>query len=161
MKDGVRLARQRGDNHVRLAVVIVVLKHYPHSRQGPAVQVERRTGLQTNLGKCAIAVVVKQILLHAVVRYINVGKSVSIVVRKRHSETVAFLRRDPRSLAYIFNRSVSAVVVENVGGAGKFSRRTIGVKVAATIFAVLSVPLHVTGNKQIELAVVVIVEKSR
>src|SRR5713226_10310267 len=41
MKDGVRLAWQSCDNHVGLAVIIVILKYHAHAGQRSAVKVER------------------------------------------------------------------------------------------------------------------------
>jgi hypothetical protein len=42
----------------------------------------------------------------------------------------------------------------------KFFRRTISVIIAAAIFAVLGVPVHVAGDEKIELAVVIVIEES-
>src|SRR6266446_5529710 len=160
VKDGIGLARQSCDDHVRLAVIIVVLKDHAHAGQGPSIQIQRRSRLQRHFGKCAVAIVVKQILLHAIVGNIDVGKSVAIVIGERHTQTVPFLGCNFRALAHILECAVSAIVVENVGGAWKFSGRTVGMKIAAAVFAVLRVPVHVARDEEIQLAVVIIVEKS-
>ena len=34
-------------------------------------------------------------------------------------------------------------------------------KIASAVFAVLGIPVHVAGNEQVELAVVIVIEKSR
>src|SRR5579872_591046 len=160
VKHGISLSRQRGHDNVRKAIVIVILKHHTHARQRSAVRIQRGSSLKGNFFERAIAVVMKQILLHAVVCYIDVGESIAIVVGKGHPEAMPFLSGDARVLTYIFKSSVAPVVIKNVCGARKFSRRTIGVKVAAAVLAVLRVPFHVTRDEQVEFAVVVIIEKS-
>src|SRR5260370_3541944 len=129
MKGGVSLARQGCDDYVRLAVVIVVLEYHAHSGEWPAIEVESRSRLQRDFGECAVAIVVKQILLHAIVGNIDVRKSIAIVVSERHTQAVTFLGGNSAALAHIFERAISAIVVENVGSAGEFSRRTVGMEI--------------------------------
>src|ERR1700691_1034078 len=159
VKDGISLARQSCDNHVRLSVIIVILKYYAHAGQRPAIQRQRRARLERDFAKRAVAVVVKQKLLHTIVGNIDVGKSIAIIIGAGHTQTVAFPGCNSGALAHILEGAISAIVVENVGGAGKFSGRTVGVKIAAAVLAVLHIPIHVASNKQIELSVIVIVEK--
>ena len=65
------------DDDVRTAVVIVVAKIDAHSRNALAVVRQRDVGFKTTLGECAVPVVVKQELLHAVVSDRDVRKSVN------------------------------------------------------------------------------------
>src|SRR5260370_8948154 len=91
MKDGVSLARQGCDDYVRLAVVIVVLEYHAHSGEWPAIEVERRSRLQRQFGECAVAIVVKQILLHAIVRNIDFRNSIAIEVSVPYTQALTFL----------------------------------------------------------------------
>src|ERR1700685_338107 len=147
MKHCVSLARQSCDDTVGPAIVIVILKYHAHARKGPSIQIERCARFQPDLAECAVAVVVKQILLHAVVGYIDVRESIAIVVGEGHAQTMTFLGGDSRTLAHVFKSAVSAIVIENVGGPGKFSRRTISVIVPAAVFAMPRVPIHVARDK--------------
>src|SRR6266480_1133023 len=57
-------------------------------------------------------------------------------------------------------RAVAAIAIEKVSRWGKFARRAIGLPGSTAGFAVLGVPFHVTGDKKIEMAVVIEVEKT-
>src|SRR5258708_37199730 len=98
MKDGVSLARQSCDDYVRLAVVIVVLEYHAHSGEWPAIEVERRSRLQRQFGECAVAIVVKQILLHPIVGNIDVRKSIAIVLSEHNTQPVTLLGGIPEAL---------------------------------------------------------------
>src|SRR5258708_1317621 len=102
----------------------------------------------------------KQILLHAVVGNIDVGESIAIVIGKGDAQTVSLLCGNSRALAHVLEGAVAPVVVKNVGRAGKLSRWTIGVKVAAAVLAVLRVPLHVARHEKVQLAIIVVIEKA-
>src|SRR4030081_954938 len=90
----------------------------------------------------------KQILLHTVIRHKYVGESVAIIVGECYSQCAPFLSCDAGALADIGKGSIPVVVIKNVGGGGKFLRGTISMEISATVFAVLRVPLHISGNKQ-------------
>src|SRR5712664_3749504 len=78
VEDGVGLPRQSCDNHVRLSIIIVILKYHAHAGQWSAVKVEGRASLERDFRKRSIAAIVEQILLHAVVGNIDVGKSIAV-----------------------------------------------------------------------------------
>src|ERR1700736_3606031 len=63
-------------------------------------------------------------------------------------------------LAHVLEGAVAPVVVKNVRRAWELSRRTISVKIGAAIFAVLRVPLHIPRDEQVQLAIVVVIEKA-
>ncbi len=85
---------QLGNDDVRLAVVVVILKHSAHAGKGLPVGGERGTGLESALGKRAVAVVVVEVLLHAVVGYEDVRETVVVIVGEGHSQGPALLSRD-------------------------------------------------------------------
>src|SRR5258708_25342272 len=102
----------------------------------------------------------KQILLHAVVGNIDVGESIAIVIGKGDAQTVSLLCGNSRALAHVLEGAVAPVVVKNVGRAGKLSRWTIGVKVAAAVLAVLLVPLPVSRHEKVQPAIILVIEKA-
>src|SRR5262249_19905954 len=82
---GVDLPRQHGNENIGAAIVVIVLKDNAHPGKTFAVGSETCSGFESAFLKGAIAGVVKQKLLHAVIRDENVRKSVAVVVGERHS----------------------------------------------------------------------------
>jgi len=61
-----------------------------------------------------------------------------------------------RALAIGYNY----VVIEKIGGGGKYFGRTVGTVVAIADFAYLSIPLHIAGYEQVEVSIVVVIKKA-
>src|SRR5437016_9680054 len=101
----------------------------------------------------------KEILLHAIVGDEYVCKSVVIVICERHSQRAALLGGDARFLANIRKR-VAIVVIKNVGRGRKLFRWTVRMPLAAAALTVFGVPFHVPCDEQIQLTVIVVIEKS-
>ena len=100
-----------------------------------------------------------KILLHAVVGDKYVRKAVSIIVGKPYTQSTPLFCGDTGALTHVGEGSIAVVVIKDVSGGGKFFRWTIRVVIAAAVFTVLGVPVHVSGNKQIQFPVIVVVEK--
>ena len=161
MKQGEKLARQHRNDDVGAAIVIVILKDHAHPRNGLAVHRQRRPGIQRNLLKSAVAGVVVEVLLHAVVGHNNVRETVLIVVRERTAQRSPLLGGNPGTLADILERAVPTIVIEQIGSPGKFTRRAVRFPGAAANLVVIGVPFHITGHEEIEMAVVVVIEETR
>ncbi len=94
MEDDVGLVRKLRDEKVWKAIVVVVLKRHAHAGKHFAVAGQPRAGFQSAFGEGAVAVVVEEKLIGDIAGHKNVGEAVAIIVGKRHSQTVAFSRRD-------------------------------------------------------------------
>ena len=103
----------------------------------------------------------KEKLLHSVVSDVDVGETIVVAIRERHPQSSSFFRRDPGALADILECAVAAVAIKNVGCSRELFRRTVGMPLAAAALAVFRIPFHVAGDKQIQLAVVVIIKETR
>ncbi len=160
MKERVNFARQHGDQNVRPSIVIVVLKDGSHSRERLAVSGESCACFESTFGECSVAVVVEKKLAHAVVRYEDVGESIVIVVREADAERAPLERSDTGSLADVFKSAIAAIAVEEVRGRREFGGRAVCLPLVAANFAVLGVPYHVASDKQVEVTVVIVIEKS-
>src|SRR6202035_868339 len=145
----VNFSRQFRHDDVWPPIVILILKDHAHDRQPATIFRKRRASFESEFREGSVAIVVKQKLLHSVIRYKNIREAILVVVCKSHTQRPSLLRRDTGALAYIGEGSIAIIVIKNVCRGGKFFRRTIGVVIAAAIFVVLCVPLHIAGNEQI------------
>ncbi len=150
---GINLFCQVCHNDVGQSVVIVVAEVRAHSRERLSILGQRNARLVGNLRERAVAVIVKQKLLHAVVRHEYVGKSIAVIIVEGHPERPSLFGRDARTPAYIFKRPVPAITVQHIRYSGKLTRRAIRFPHAAS--AMRRVPLHVTSYKQIQMPVIV------
>src|SRR6266699_2778172 len=109
-----------GNDDVGLAVVVVVLKDSAHAGKRLAIGGKRGAGFERALGKRAVAVVVEEELLHAVVGDENVREA-----------------------------AVATIAIKKVGSSRKFARRAVGLPSPTAGLAMSGVPFHVTGYKKI------------
>src|SRR5262249_9844655 len=144
---GVGRPRQHGNENIGAAIVVIVLKDNAHPGKTFAVGSETCSGFESAFLKGAIAGVVKQKLLHAVIRDENVRKSVAVVVGERHSQCPFFFGGNPRAFADVLECSITAIVIQDASCGRESSRRTIGVVVSAANLVVVGIPIHVTGHK--------------
>src|SRR5438045_235976 len=143
-----------------MAVIVIILKNYTHPGEPPAILREPSTGLEGAFTEGAVTIVVKQELLHAVVRHEYVSKAIAIVIGECYSQPAALLAGDARFLAHVLESSIALVVIENAGSSGKFFGRAVGVPFATARLAVLGIPLHVARDKQIQFPIIVIIEEA-
>src|SRR5260370_40117136 len=94
-----------------------------------------------NLLESAVAFVVKQVLLHSVIGNIDVGKSIAVVVSEGQAQPISFLGGDSRKFAHVFKATVAAIVVDDVGRAGKLTGRTVGMICSSASLATIRSPL--------------------
>src|ERR1700733_7409140 len=161
MKNNVGLVRELGDEKVGKAIVVVVLKNDAHARRHSAALRKRRTRLQTTFGEGTVPVVVKKKLIRDVIGHKNVRESVTVIVGERDAETMPLLWGEARSDAHILKRAVSPIVMKDVCDGRERTRRAVRGSFGAARFAFLDAPIEIAGNKQIESAVVIVIEKSR
>src|SRR5208337_702260 len=152
---------QQSHHNVGPAIVIVILKNYAHAGHSPSIFGKRRAGFEPNLGESAVAIVVIQVLLHAIVRYKDVSETVAIVVRESYSQRASLLGRNAGALAHIGKSSIAVVVIKDVSRGRELFWRTISMVVTAAILIMFRIPLHVASHEKVQLPVVVVVEKSR
>src|SRR5256884_6829481 len=157
----VDVTRQHSYEDVGLAVIIVILEHGPHTGEGLAVSGERRTGFESALRKRLVPVVAVKVLLHAIVRHEDVRKPRCIGAGKCTAQGAPLLVGDASFLADVLERAIAAIAKKKVCRGGKFGGRTIGSPSPAASLTMFGVPLHVAGNKKMEMAVVVVVEEPR
>src|SRR5713226_8642701 len=158
--EAIDFAGQLGNDDVGLAVVIVVLKDSAHAGKRLAIGGERGARFESALRERAVAVVVEEELLHAVVGDEDVREAVVVIVGEGHAKSAALLGGDAGFLANVLESAVAAIAIEKVSRWGKFARRAIGSPGPTAGLAVPGVPFHVTGHKEIEMAVIVEVEKT-
>src|ERR1700724_2476087 len=80
---------------------------------------------------------------HAVIRNKDVGESIVIVVREAHAKRAPLDRRNPGTLADVFECAITTVAIKNICGDWELSRRAVGLPLAAADLAVLRIPYHV------------------
>src|ERR1039458_639532 len=123
MVDAINLPRQFSHDNVGPAVVVIVLKNYAHAREPSSVLGKSSAGFEAKFGESAVAIVVKQILLHSIVGHKNIGESVAIVIGEGHSQGTSLLGGDAGALTYIRECPVAIVVIQDAGRRGKLFRR--------------------------------------
>ena len=101
-----------------------------------------------------------QILLHAVVGDEYISEAVAVVVGEGHAQGPSLFGGNTRFLADIRECTVAVIVIKDARRRGKFLRRTVGVPLSAADLAVFRVPFHIAGDEQIQLAVVIVIEKT-
>ena len=161
MEDHVGLVRKLRDKKVGKAIVVVILKDNAHAGEHLAVVGKGRAGIQAYFGKGAVTVVVKKKLLDHVVGDKNICIAIAIIIREGYAQPFAFLGGNPGSDADIFKRAISAIVIQDIANRCKFAGWAIGGLFGAARLALLDAPIEIASNKQIEFAVVIVIEKPR
>src|SRR5260370_24334297 len=113
------------------------------------------------LGEGTVAVVVVEVLLHAIVGDKDVCESVGVVVRERGAQGASLLCGDAGRLADILESSITPVAIENAGGWRKLGWRTVGMPVPATNLVMVRIQFHVSSDEEIKMAVVIVIQKAR
>ena len=131
---------------VRLAVVVIVLKHDSHPRKFFSICRESHAGVQALFGECAIAIIVKQKLAGDIIGDENVSESIAIVIGKGHAQAVTLLGRDSGFHTDIFKSAIAPIVIKNTADGRKFSRRTVLADHCTAWFAVFRVPIEIAGH---------------
>src|SRR6267143_540894 len=90
----------------------------------------------------------------------NVREADVVIVCESHAQSAALPGNDAGFLANVFEGAVAAIAIKKVGCSRKFARRAIGLPGSTAGLAVLGVPFHVAGNKKIEMAVIIVIEKT-
>src|SRR6266404_1074128 len=145
----VNFPGQLGHHYVWTTIVVIILKNYTHARHPSPVLGKCSARLQRNLCKRPVSIVVVKILLHAIVGDKYIRKSVAIVIGECYTQSAPFLDCDTTALAHVGEGCIAIVVIQDVGGGGEFFRWTVCMEIAAAIFTMLCVPLHISSNKQI------------
>src|SRR5258706_1765502 len=120
-----------------------------------------RDRFERALGESAVAIIVVEVLLHAIVGHKDVCVSVGVVVRKRGTERPPLLCGDAGRLADILEGSIAPVAIENAGRWRKLGWWTVGMPIPATNFVMVGIPFHVSSDEEIEMAVIIEIEKAR
>ena len=102
--------------------------------------------------------VVEEKVLRAIVGNVDVVPAVIVEIRRRHAHRAPHIGADPRLVAHIGKRSVAVVVIELVRLALVVQRPRIIVR--RVICAILGIELDVAADKQINAAVLVVIEPS-
>src|SRR5580693_8991881 len=63
-------------------------------------------------------------------------------------------------LADVFECAIAAIAIKEICGRWELSWRAIGLPLAPAYFAVLRIPHHVARDQQIQVAVIVVIEKA-
>jgi hypothetical protein len=158
----VLLVHEVGDEDVEPAIVVVIAKVHAHGAFGISFGAQGRAGLHADVGKRAIVIVMVKIIRAGVIRDVEIGPAVVVIVAPDDAETVVgvgvvhagFLRD-------FFKCSVATIVIEQVG----FSEHAPGTALHddAAEFAtaersdVGEVDVNVPGDKNIDEAVPIII----
>src|SRR5580704_17149133 len=161
MKNDVRIVRKLGDQKVGKAVVVIILKNHSHARGHPSALRKGRTRIQTAFGKRTVPVVVEKKLIGCVVCDKDVRKSVTVIIGEGDAQAMALFHSDAGSDAHIFKRAVSAIAVQDVCYGRKGTRRAVGTSFGTAGYAFLDAPIEKARDKQIQPAVVIVIEESR
>ena len=101
--------------------------------------------------------------LHGIVGDKNISETVAVVIGKTHSQAFAVRIRYTGFGRDIGESAVAVIVIEDVCHTVVIVGMAVGAKAGflfSTIAIALECPVHVPRNKQVELAIVVVIEKS-
>ena len=157
----VDFGREVGHEDIRAAVVVIIAEIDAHTRIRLAVVRKRDARLERAIGERSVAVIVPQELFHAVVGDEDVREAVAVVVVERHAQRLAFQGRNTRFAAHVREGAVAVVVIEDARHRTEFIRPAVDRIVRAAQDVVANVPIEVAGDEQVQLAVVIVIEKTR
>src|SRR3954469_168706 len=100
--------------------------------------------------------VVKQEIFRLVVCDVNVGITVSVVIRGGDTHGSAFVGANAGLIRYIGERSIAVIVIETIGVAGVVKRA--GIVVGGVEVAILGIELDVAADEQVPANVAIVVE---
>ena len=152
---------------VEPAVVVVVAEIHPHACLFGAVVGQRRSGQQADLLERPVAFVVVEETWTGVVRHVDIGPPVVVIVADGHSEAIvlavhrqADLRRNVRE------RAVAVVAVETVRDSGEPARAAhnrdapvVAIPVVPTLREHIDIGDRIVGDVEIQVSIPVIVEE--
>src|SRR5260370_20348278 len=161
MENDVRLARRLVDEKVGKPIVVVILEGDAHAGKHFAVVGKGRAVIQTYFGEGADAIVVKKKLLDHVVGDKDIRVAIAIIVGEGYAQCFTFFGGDSGSNADVFKRAISAIVIQDIGDRAKFAGRAIRRLFGAARFTLFDATVEIASNKQIQFAVVIVVQKSR
>src|SRR5207244_4777244 len=161
-KEHVAFIGKVSDNDVGKTIVIVIAEVHAHAGEGLSVFVVSHSGKQARLAKRTVSVVVIKKALHRIVGHEDIRNPVPAVISKCHPKALAMRIRDSGFLGNIRKRSVSIVVIENVGHTFVIVRMAVST-ISRPLLSAKAVgfeaPVHITCDEEIELAVVVVIEE--
>src|SRR5207302_4224579 len=162
-KQHIALVRKIGHYNVGQAIVVVVVEIDAHASESLAVLVVADAGTQSEFGERAITIIVIQKALHGIVRNKNIRPPIPIVVGEGNPQSLAMRVGKSRLLRDVGKRAIPIVVVQDVAQAVVVVWMTVGANAVRRPFSavpvVLKCPINVSGDEQIELPIIVIVEE--
>ena len=152
---GIGLLGKVGHKNILQSVVVPIPELHSHASFGQAILVVASSGVEADLGKAILLVLVEKVH-RAVVGHINVGVAVEVVIREGHAQA-APLVNDSHLRRHIAELAVF-VAVEHIAYWLVELRLAIGANAAlGTDDIVLRVKLHVVGRVEIQIAVEIVV----
>src|SRR5262249_3088899 len=128
-------------------------------RRGLAVLPESRARIKCDLFERAVSLVMKQEILGLVVRNVDIGIAVAVVIGGRHAHRATLVGRDAGLFAHVRECAFAAVMKQQIGGALVIQRT--GIIVGGVVGAVGGVELNVPADEQVHAAVAIVVEPRR
>ena len=115
-----------GDVKIQVAIVVKVAERDAHGRHGLALPGERHSGQEPNLLECAIAAIVIQVGIQAIVSNKKVGPPVVVVIGGSDGEVLAFGLVEVGLCGHVGKRAVPIVVIKRVRAAAVHAGRAAG-----------------------------------
>ncbi len=162
--ESVHFLREVRDEDVRQAVVVVVREVHAHSGEGLAILVVSGARLQRDLLESSIPLVAIEEGHYGVVRDVDVGPPVAVVVRESYAQPLAVRVGDARILRDVGECAVTIIPEKDVGDAFEVVGMAVSLVTGFPLAAVnvlLEGPIQIAAHEQVELAVVVVVEEAR
>src|ERR1043166_1528524 len=161
-----RIAGEVGLDNVELAIAVVIACRHAHAGLRLAIGAVRRAGFNRNVREGAVSIVPVQRRRGRIIGHVNVGPAIVVEIRHEHTETVGPGRfPDPGLFGDVGESAVTVVVEQDVLAAveSRWSARHPDALVE-TVSRFrnrhgLRIEVDVVGDKEIELAVLVVIEE--
>src|SRR5947208_7266775 len=162
VKEVIAFIRKVRDDNVGATVIVVVAEVSPHPCKRFAVLIVGNACRKADFGERAISVVVVQEARHRIVGDKDVREAVVVIIGKRYPQSFAFRVSNASLRGNVGKCSVPIIVIEDVRDALKIVGMAVGPQAGflfSTIAVVPEAPIHITGHEEVEVAVIVVIEK--
>ena len=161
--EGVGFAVQMGHKKVQISIAFDIHAADAHARFGHPVSIDCASGDQGLLGEGAVAPIDPELVGHSIVGHVEVHQSVTVVIPGGDPETVPEGCVQTCLPTDVGESTVSVVAVQGVARVGLI---VVGTAVISkpprgnTVQFMLRRPVDVVNDEKVEIAVIVIVDKS-
>src|SRR5438067_1773247 len=105
-----------GDKETQAPAVVVVAEIHSHVPKLQAFTTQRDTGQQAHIGKCAVVIVVEEVVGNGVVSDQKIGPAIVVVIGPHHAQAIiANVIMHAGFVRNLFKGSITTIVVKKIG----------------------------------------------